>query len=122
MEATVKESSAYHGMDNHSTRTSSVDTTAVQEHTLSQRQLISSAKLYGRPVKDIIPAHHQSFSEEWQHKAEAAEHQAQQTLKSSEEYYNQHAHTLQKIQIGSNVAIHNNITKLWDIYGIVITD
>ena len=90
-------------------------------NTPSRKDSLSPAqKLYGGPVQDIIPAHHRSFSEEWQHKAEAAEHQAQQTLKSSEEYYNQHAHTLQEIQIGSNVAIHNNRTKLWDIYGIVI--
>ncbi len=92
-------------------------------NTPSRKDSLSPAqKLYGRPVQDIIPAHHRSFSEEWQewqHKPEAAEQQAQQTLKSSEEYYNQHAHPLQEIQIGSNVAIHNNRTKLWDIYGIV---
>ena len=43
------------------------------------RSLSPAQKLY---VQDIIPAHHRSFSEEWQHKAEAAEQQAQQTLKS----------------------------------------
>ena len=89
-------------------------------NTPSRKNNLSPAqKLYRRPVQDITPAHRRSFSEEWQHKAEAAEQQAQQTLQSSEDYYNQHAHNLQDIQIDSNIAIHNNRTKLWDIYGVV---
>ena len=34
-------------------------------------------------------------------------------------YYNQHAQYLPEIQVGSNVAIHNAKTKLWDMYGVV---
>ena len=50
-------------------------------------------------MSPIIPAHRQSFSEERQHKVKTVEQQAQQTLKSSEEYYNQHAHTLQESKL-----------------------
>lgn len=81
--------------------------------------LSPAQKLYGHPVQDILPAHRRSFSEEWQRKAEVAEQQVTQTLQSSATYYNKHAHNLQEIQVGSNVAIYNSQTKLWDIYGIV---
>ena len=37
----------------------------------------------------------------------------------AENFYNTHAHNLPDITIGSNVAIQNPNTKLWDIYGIV---
>ena len=36
-----------------------------------------------------------------------------------EKHYNQHAYSLPDINIGSNVAIQNPITKRWDIYGVV---
>ena len=38
---------------------------------------------------------------------------------SSTTYYNLHAHPLTEIEIGSNVAVQNPRTKLWDIYGII---
>jgi len=89
-------------------------------NTPSHRDGLSpSQKLYGHPVQDILPAHRRSFAEEWQNKVEAAEQKTNQTLQSSEAYYNQHAQYLPEIQVGSNVAIHNAKTKLWDIYGVV---
>ena len=77
-------------------------------------------KLYGHPIQDILPAHRRSFSQEWQQKSQEVEEQANQTLKSSEAFYNTHTHPLPDIDIGSHVAIQNPRSKLWDIYGIVI--
>ena len=37
----------------------------------------------------------------------------------AEDFYNTHAHNLPEITIGSNVAIQNSNTKLWDVYGTV---
>ena len=34
-------------------------------------------------------------------------------------FYNNHAHNLREITIGSNMVIQNPNTKLWEIYGIV---
>ena len=89
-------------------------------NTPSRRDALSPAqKFYGHSVQDILPAHRRSFAKKWQLKAESAEQQVSNTSLASEKYYNQHAHTLPDIQVGSNVAIHNTKTKLWDIYGIV---
>ena len=41
-------------------------------------------------------------------------------LHQSETFYNTHAHTLTDIKIGSTVALQNQQTKLWDIYGKVV--
>ena len=89
-------------------------------NTPSRRDGTSPAqKLFGHPVQDILPAHRRSFSPEWQQKSQEVEEQAKQTSQSSEAFYNTHAHPLPDIHIGSNVAIQNPQSKLWDIYGIV---
>ena len=70
-------------------------------------------------MQDIIPAHCRSFAKKCHLKAESAEQQASNTSLASEKYYNLHGYTLPDLLVGSNVAIHNTRTKLWDIYGIV---
>ena len=78
-------------------------------------------KLFGHPIQDSIPAHHRSFAPEWQKNTQEAEQQATETLAQSKEFYNSHAHSLPDIQVGSKVALLNQQTKLWDIYGIVVS-
>ena len=70
-----------------------------------------------RPVQDTLPAHPRAFAPEWQCSAEEAD---KKTLLYQEQYYNQHARALPEIQVGTNVALQNPTTKLWDIYGIVV--
>ena len=41
------------------------------------------------------------------------------TDEQAKQYYNQKAHHLKNIDVGSHVAIQNPETKLWDICGIV---
>ena len=77
-------------------------------------------KLYGHPTQDTLPAHRRSFSQEWQQKMEEVERQTNATQESITTYYNTHAYPLTEIEIGSNVAIQNPHTKLWDIYGTII--
>jgi len=81
--------------------------------------LSPAQKLFGHPVQDILPAHHRAFLPEWQRPMVTAEEQRQDHLTSSAAFYNQHAHPLPDITIGSHVAIQNPQTKVWDIYGIV---
>ena len=43
-------------------------------NTPSNKDGLSQAqKLYGSPTQDTLPAHHRSFSQEWQRKAEETE-------------------------------------------------
>ena len=76
-------------------------------------------KLFGRPIHDTLPAHHRAFAQEWQRDAEEADKQAHCVSEYVEQHYNRHAFSLPDIDIGSNVAIQNPITKRWDIYGVV---
>ena len=90
-------------------------------NTPSRRDGLSPAqKLYGHPTQDTLPAHRRSFSQEWQQKMEEVERQTNATQESITTYYNTHAYPLTEIEIGSNVAIQNPRTKLWDIYGSII--
>ena len=76
-------------------------------------------KLFGQPIQDTLPAHRRAFAPQWQTSAEEAERHVVTQAEQVKHYYNQHARALPEIHIGSNVAIQNTITKLWDIYGIV---
>ena len=89
-------------------------------NTPSQRDRLSPAqKLFGQPVQDTLPAHRRAFAPQWQVSAEEVEEHAVTHTEQVEHYYNQHARALPEIHVGSNVAIQNTSTKLWDIYGIV---
>ena len=48
-----------------------------------------------------------------------AKQQAEATLKESQRYYNIGAHALLEIQVGTNVAVQDHRTRLWDTYGVV---
>ena len=89
-------------------------------NTPSCRDSLSPAqKLFGQPIQDTLPAHRRAFAPQWQKSAEDAEKRALLHTDKVEQYYNQHARELPEIHIDSNVAIQNNTTKRWDIYGIV---
>ena len=86
-------------------------------NTPSRKDGLSPAqKLYGRPMQDTIPVHRRAFSTKWLHGTEELELDSKE---KAEVYYNKNAHPLPEIHVGSNVAIHNPLTKLWDTYGIV---
>ena len=83
--------------------------------------LSPAQKLFGHPVQDTLPAHRRSFAPEWQKSAITAERAAHSTQETAKSFYNQHAHSLPDLKVGSHVALQDPRSKLWDIYG-VITD
>ena len=89
-------------------------------NTPSRKDGVSPAqKLYGHPIQDVLPAHHNSFAPEWRRSNQEAKKQVEATLKASQTYYNTGAHALPKIQVGTNVAVQDHRTRLWDTYGVV---
>ena len=66
-------------------------------------------KLYGKPIQDT----------QWQMQSEDAVIKLADTKTAVEQSYNQHARPLPDIIIGTKVAIQNQCTKRWDIYGTV---
>ena len=83
--------------------------------------LSPAQKLFGHPIQDTLPAHRHSFAPEWQKGTQEAEQQVTETLKQSKTFYNIHAHSLPDIHIGSPVALQSQQTKLWNVYGTVVT-
>ena len=89
-------------------------------NTPSRKDGLSPAqKLYGHAIQDTLPAHRRAFSPEWQRSSLEAERRALNVRETVELSYNNHAQTLPEITIGSNVALQNDDTKRWDIYGTV---
>ena len=83
-------------------------------NTPSRRDGLSPAqKLFGHPMQDALPAHHRAFAPEWQRSAAEVDQQTTSHMEQVTQYYNQHAHTL------PHVAIQNDTTKRWDIYGVI---
>ena len=76
-------------------------------------------KLYGKPIQDTLPAHRRSFAVEWQLQSEDADKKLEDTKIAVEQSYNQHARPLPDINVGTKVAIQDQCTKRWDIYGTV---
>ena len=90
-------------------------------NTPSRKDGLSPAqKLFGHPIQDTLPAHRRSFAPEWQKSTEEAEQQAIKTTEDTKSFYNAHAHSLPDINVGSHVALQNQMTKLWNIYGTVV--
>ena len=68
----------------------------------------------------MLPAHHSSLAPKWQHSAQEAKQQTEATREASQRYYNTGAHPLPEIRVGTNVAVQDHRTRLWDTYGVVI--
>ena len=92
-------------------------------NTPSRRDGLSPAqKLFGRPTQDTLPAHRKAFAPEyeWQRAAKVADASARDHQEQVEQYYNMRARALPDIGVGTNVAVQNPVSKLWDIYGVVV--
>lgn len=84
-------------------------------NTPSRRDGTSPAqKLYGQPIQDTLPAHRLAFKHSQQ------EYSGETTVdNNNQQYYNQKAHPLPEINVGTNVAVQNPSTKQWDTYGVI---
>ena len=90
-------------------------------NTPSSRDGLSPAqKLFGHPVQDTLPAHPKSFDPQWQTNLDRAAEKADRTQRAAEHYYNRQAHSLLEIHVGSQVALQDPRTRLWNTYGVVI--
>ena len=84
-------------------------------NTPSRRDRTSPAqKLYGHPIQDTLPAHRLAFK----HRQQGYTREIT-VDDNNQQYYNQRAHLLPEINIGTNVAVQNPSTKQWDTYGII---
>ncbi|XP_068216422.1 uncharacterized protein [Palaemon carinicauda] len=76
--------------------------------------------LYGHPLRTCVPAHPQSFSEEWQAKSEDCDRRAAARAEQVKQQYDQHARPLPKLEIGQTVRIQDPISHRWEKVGVVM--
>ena len=77
-------------------------------------------KLFGHPT--LLAAHRHLFAPEWQKCTEEAEQQATKTMEHPKSFHNAHPHLLPDINVAYHVALQNQVTKLWNIYGAVVVN
>ena len=74
--------------------------------------------VFGRPIRDNIPAHRRSFALEWQRAVDIAEAQATRNQKT-EDVYNQNAREMSILSVGNHVSVQDHRTGRWDQYGVI---
>ena len=75
--------------------------------------------VFGRPVRDLLPAHRRSFAPEWQLAADVAEQRLSQQQQRADDLYNRQARDLMPLSVGNQVAVQDDRTKRWDRHGVV---
>lgn len=76
--------------------------------------------VFNHPVRDCLPAHHRSFTPEWQKSLIKLERTMMNARKKQAENFNHTAHTLPLLDIGQHVAIQHLITKRWSTPGVIV--
>ena len=76
--------------------------------------------LYGHPLRSCVPAHPQSFTQEWQSRAEDCDRRAAARAEQVKRDYDQHARPLPKLSNGQTVRLQDPSSHLWDKVGIVV--
>lgn len=77
-------------------------------------------KVYGRPVKDSLPAHRRSFAPEWQKQDEILEERAQWAKEIAKDHFNSTAKQLIAFKVGDHVLVQHPTTKRWETTGVVV--
>ena len=76
--------------------------------------------LYGRPLSSFIVANHRAFSPGYQLAAEKADLSRSKYQQKAEQHYNQSAHTLKNLPIGTTVDVQDFRTKQWNLTGVIV--
>ncbi|XP_063886394.1 uncharacterized protein LOC135114421 [Scylla paramamosain] len=77
--------------------------------------------LYGHPLRSCVPAHLDSFSMEWQSKAEDCDRRAATHTENVAVQYDNQARELPKLQVGQQVRLQDPKTHRWDKVGVVMS-
>ena len=76
--------------------------------------------LYGRPLRSCIPAHPESFENEWHAKSEDCDRCAAAHTEQVVSRYNQHARPLPRLSVGQQVRIQDATSHRWDKVGVIM--
>ena len=91
-------------------------------NTPSNQKASPAEILFGRPVQDRLPAHRRAFSDRWQSLADRTDATSQHAdcQEKSVARYNAAATPLPVLCVGTQVAIQDPATNLWDRHGVIV--
>ena len=81
---------------------------------------VPSVMVFGRPIRDSLPAHRRNFDAAWQRSVEEMEAQAERVHQRVEERYNRTSKPLPRLHLGAPVAVQNPVTKTWTRHGRIV--
>ena len=76
--------------------------------------------LFGRPLRTCVPAHPDSFKDEWQSLAEDCDRRAASRAATVARHYNQHSRPLPRLNVGQHVRVQDPVSRRWDRVGTVM--
>ena len=76
--------------------------------------------VFNRPIRDSLPSHHRSFTNEWQREPEELERRATASRERSKEFHDATTYTLTALKVDDHVLIQDPETSRWSIPGKVI--
>ena len=83
--------------------------------------LSPAQRIFGHPLRSLVPAHHRSYAKEWQNSMEECDRFNAEQKTSATDRYNERARPLEPLNIGTPVRIQDPNSKLWDRSGIIIS-
>ena len=75
--------------------------------------------LFGKPIRDLLPAHRRAFDPAWQKSADELEKRAALVKEHAVEKYNATAKHLPSLKPGDHVVLQDPISKRWERCGVV---
>ena len=76
--------------------------------------------IFGKPIRDCLPAHRRSFAPEWQKKADVLEKRERRSIALQAEHFNKRANPLPDLEIGTHVLIQHPVSKCWATPGLIV--
>ena len=75
--------------------------------------------VFGRSVRDALPAHRRRFAPEWHRVADRAEVRLSERQQRADDLYNSQARDLTPLAVDNQVAVQDDRTKRWDRHGVI---
>lgn len=76
--------------------------------------LSPAQRLFGHPLRSLVPSHWRSFDQHWQKCATVADHQRLECAKKRKIYYDRSTKIQNRLPSGTPVLVQNPISKRWD--------
>ena len=82
--------------------------------------LSPAERLFGHPLRSLVPAHWKSFDPQWQTKSDEADYRRLRSAAKAKEYYDRSAQVRHPLSVGDTVLVHDYKSQRWNLIAEVI--